>query len=120
MTGSCRYFIVLDGLDECEETQIRGIAQALQDLLNSSKLRVKIYCSARPLVVKWLPSGLRSELEVILETPENQSRIANDIGDLIRNTLMEQLDGESPGLEIGDPNLIRTVQDTLQDKAHGM
>lgn len=114
------YFIVLDGLDECEEAQVQEISQALWSLLHFSLLCVKIYCSGRPYVVKWLTMGLHPEYHIKLETEEHQAKIALDIGKLIETTLTQQLEGNSPELKVGDPTLILTVQETLQEKAQGM
>lgn len=115
-----RYVIILDGLDECKETQIRETAQALQDLLDMPRLCIKIYFSSRPYVVKWLPLGLRPEAHIALESPENQEKVAFDVGTVIETTLMEQLEGESPELNLGDPALVLTIQHTLQQRAQGM
>lgn len=117
LTESRRYFIVLDGLEECDERQVQEVALALQDLLDSYKLNLKIYCSARPYVTKWLTSGLRPDLSIILETPENQTKIAHGIRSVIETTLIEHLEGETPDLQLGKPSLILTVQDTLQKQS---
>ncbi len=115
-----QYFIVLDGLDECDEAQVPEILRALRGLLHSPQLRIKLYCSSRPSVVKWLAEELRPEYHISLETEEYQAKIALDIGSLIENTLTQQLEGESPELQVGDPTLILTVQETLREKAQGM
>jgi len=119
LTKRRHIFIVLDGLDECEEAQVQEIFQALSGLLHS-RLQVKIYCSGRPNVVKWLAEGLHPEYHINLETEENQAKIALDIGSLIKTTLTQQLEGISPELRVGDPTVIVTVQETLQEKAQGM
>lgn len=115
-----QHIIVLDGLDECEEAQVREISQALAGLLHSSQLRINLYCSGRPYMVKWLAEGLRPEYHISLETEEYQTKIALDIGSLIESTLTQQLVGESPELQVGDPTLILTVKETLQERAQGM
>jgi hypothetical protein len=120
LTERRHYFIVLDGLDECEEAQVQEISQALSSLLHSSRLQVRIYFSGRPYVVKWLTEGLHPEYHITLETEENQAKIALDIDSLIKTTLTQQLEGNTPELRVGDPTLILTVQETLQEKAQGM
>lgn len=114
------YFIVLDGLDECEEAQVRQLSRVLSGLLHSSRLQVKMYCSGRPSGVKWLAEGLDPDYHISLETEQNQAKIALDIGSLIKTTLTQQLEGISPELRVGDPTVIVTVQETLQEKAQGM
>ena len=120
LTPLRHYYIVLDGLDECEEAQVQEISQALSCLLHSSRLLVKLYCSNRPYVVKWLTEGLHPEYHITLETEENQEKIALDIDSLVKTTLTQQLEGNTPKLRVGDPTLILTVQETLQEKAQGM
>ena len=113
------YFIILDGLDECDEAQIKDIPRIFQDLLQLSELQFKIFWSSRP-VVKWLPETFKSKLHIQLETAENQAKIGPDIRKLIDTTLIEQLDGEEPRLKIGDPELPLKIQDVLIEKAQGM
>lgn len=115
-----RYFLILDGLDECEESQIRQAAQALQSLVAMPGLQVKIYLSSRPYVAKWLPVELQPEHRISLQTSDNQQKLAADIDTLIETTLAQQLDGESPELQLGDPTLILTIRETLRKQAQGM
>lgn len=120
LDSSRRYFIVLDGLDECEEAQIKDITEFFHRLLESPLLQIKIYCSGRPIVAGWLPLGFRPQQHIVLETPENQDSISRDIRNFINFTLEELLEGETPKFEISDPTLILTILDRLQEGAHGM
>ena len=115
-----QYFIVLDGLEECEEVQIKEAVQIFHGLLLSPHLRIKFFWSSRPNVLKWLPGRLLTQQRINLETVENQSRVAHDINKFIVVTLEEWLDGEAPELQINDPSLIRTILDCLEKKAEGM
>ena len=38
-----QYFIVLDGLDECGEAQVREVAKIFHELLLSPQLRIKVF-----------------------------------------------------------------------------
>ncbi len=120
LNSARRYFIVLDGLDECEEAQIKIIAEFFHDLLESPLLQIKIYCSGRPIVASWLPLSLRPQQHIVLETIENQNKISLDIRNFINVTLEERLEGETPELQIGDPTLILTILNRLEKGAEGM
>lgn len=115
-----QYFIVLDGLDECEESQVREVAEIFHGLLLSPRLSIKLFWSSRPNVLSWLPARFLTQQHIGLETVENQSKIAHDIRELIYVTLAEWLEGETPELQINDPALIITIQDRLEKEAQGM
>lgn len=111
---------MLDGLDECGEAQVKEVADIFHGLLLSTRLRVKLFWSSRPNVLGWLPKKFLNQQRIDLETVENQSRVAHDIRKLIRITLEEWLDGETPELQLNDPTLIKTILDHLGEEAQGM
>lgn len=115
-----RYFIVLDGLDECGEAQVREVAEIFHRLLLSPRLRIKFFWSSRPNVLSWLPGRFLTQHHIDLETVENQSRVADDIHEFIHITLEAWLEGETPELQINDPTLIITIRDRLEKEAQGM
>ena len=115
-----QYFIVLDGLDECEEAQVKEVAGIFHRLLLSPHLGIKLFWSSRPNVLSWLPRRFLTQQHIDLETVENQSRVAHDIRKFILVTLEEWLEGEKPELQIGDPTLIITILDRLEKEAQGM
>ena len=115
-----QYFIVLDGLDECREAQIKEVAKFFYGLLASPLLRVKTFWSSRPNVLNWLPGRFLTQQHIDIESIENQSIVAHDIRKFIRITLEEWLEGESPELEINDPALIFTIIGHLEKEAQGM
>ena len=113
-------FIVLDGLDECEEAQVKEVAEIFHGLLLSPHLRIKLFWSSRPNVLSWLPGRFLTQQRINLETVENQSRVAHGINTFIRVTLEEWLEGETPELQINDPTLIGTILECLEKEAQGM
>ena len=115
-----QYFIVLDGLEECEEVQIKEAVEILHGLLLSSHLRIKIFWSSRPNVLGWLSGRLLTQQRINLETVENESRVAHDIGKFVVVTLEEWLDGEAPELQINDPYRIKMILHCLEKEAQGM
>ena len=115
-----QHLIVLDGLDECEEVQIREIADFLYRLLVSPVLRIKLFWSSRPNVPSWLPEKFVAQRHIDSESAENQRKVTYDIHKFIRVTLEELLEGETPELQINDPALVITILDHLEKKAQGM
>ena len=115
-----QYFIVLDGLDECGEVQIKEVVEIFQELLLSPHLRIHLFWSSRPNVLRWLPGRFQTQQRISLETAENQSRVTHDINTLIVVTLEEWLDGETPDLQINDPSLIEMILHCLEKEAQGM
>lgn len=120
LSHSRQYFIVLDGLYECGEAQVKEVANIFHGLLLSPRLHVKLFWSSRPNVLSWLPRKFLTQQRIDLETVENQSRVAHDIRKLIHVTLEEWLDGETPELQFNDPTLIKTILDHLGGEAQGM
>ena len=115
-----QYFIVMDGLDECRKVQIKEIVEFYHKLLLSPHLRIKLFWSSRPNVLRWLPGRLSTQQRINLDTVEIQSRVAHDINTFISVTLEEWLDGEAPELQINDPSLIETILHCLEKEAEGM
>jgi hypothetical protein len=53
------YFIIIDGLDECNEKELKLLIKYLKELLASRHI-FHIYRSSRPDVYRWLSSLFRS------------------------------------------------------------
>ena len=112
-----RHFILLDGLDDCEETHAKEVVDFFQKLVESP-LQVKVYCSSRP--ISWLPLKFRPQQHINLDSDENRNKLALDINHFIQISLEERLEGEVPELVIDDPTLILDIRDRLQAEAQGM
>lgn len=115
-----QYFIVLDGLDECEEAQVKELAKIFHNLLLSPRLRIGVFWSSRSNLLSWLPGRFLTKQHINLETMENQDKIARDIDEFIQHTLEEWLEGETPELQINDPIVPITIRDRLEKEAQGM
>ncbi|KAL8944837.1 MAG: hypothetical protein Q9211_000444 [Gyalolechia sp. 1 TL-2023] len=120
LNNTRQYFIILDGLDECNEAHIREVSENLHSLLSSSRLDVKLFWCSRPNIPDWIPSKLQSELHINLENVQSQSHVASDIEKFIKITIEELLEGDTPRLRIGDPTLALVIEDRLKKEAHGM
>lgn len=115
-----RFFIVLDGVDECEEAQVKELAEIFSNLLLSPRLRIGVFWSSHSNVRSWLPERFLTKQQIDLETLENQGKIARDIGEFIQRTLEEWLEGDTPVFQINNPTVPVTIRDRLEKEAQGM
>ncbi|KAL6713035.1 hypothetical protein ACLMJK_009431 [Lecanora helva] len=115
-----QYSIILDGLDECNKSQLNEVADVIHKMLLSPCLRIKLFWSSRPSTLSSLPGKFLTQGHIDLETVENQRKVAYNIHQFIHITLEEWLKGETPELQINNPSLIVTVLDCLKEGAQGM
>ena len=115
-----RYFIIIDGFDECERDQLKEIHQIFVKLMGSSSLQFSIYFSSRPNVAGWPLLKAQVDKHIDLERPANQIMVADDIRKFINTSLEEKLEGETPELQISDSKLILVIVDRLEKEAQGM
>ena len=118
LTGKRRYFIVFDGLDECEEEQSKALVNILRELLDTPLLHIKLYLTTRTSVMNWVPLKLQPERHIVLDTAENQASVTRDIDNFVNASLQERL--QENELQLGDPTLVLKIQDALKSGAHGM
>ena len=109
-----QYFVILDGLDECEDTEAHEVVRFLESLLASPNLRIKVFYSSQATSSKFSPLG-RSIAWCISINHEN---IASDLEYYIDSSLEQRL--ENGYLQLGDPNLILSIQQALKEGAQGM
>ena len=118
LTGERRYFIVLDGLDECEEVQFKNIVEILRGLLGSPLLHIKLFFTTRTSVMSWVPLRLQPEWHIDLDTAEHQARVARDIDNFVNASLQERL--RENELQLRDPTLALKIENVLKTGAQGM
>ena len=118
LTGKRRYFIILDGLDECEEVQFKKIIKILRGLLDSPLLHIKLFFTTRTSVMSWVPLKLQPKRHIDLDTAEYQASVAHDIDNFVNASLQERL--RENELQLGDPTLVLKIQDALKTGAQGM
>ena len=118
LTGKRRYFIVLDGLDECEEVQFKELVNVLRGLLDTPLLHIKLYFTTRSSVMNWVTLILKPERHIVLDTAENQASVTRDIDHFINASLQERLSEDE--LQLGDPALVLKIRDALKTGAQGM
>lgn len=110
-SNSHEYFIVVDGLDDCEEKESMSLVQCLKSLLLSNP-GFRLYCSNRPDVFHWAPALLEPQWNITM------SQASTDIENYIANTLERCL--ESGKFSVGDPAIIFTIKNALSENVHGM
>ncbi|KAJ5950072.1 hypothetical protein N7454_001656 [Penicillium verhagenii] len=108
------YYIILDGLDECEHGQIRGIAKALEAIFQAKIVRLKIICAGRPDLDRNLFKAIRPEFRIVID----EEKLKIDMDRFITATLDECL--QEGLLVIQDPNIVITIVDVLRKGARGM
>lgn len=108
------YFVILDGLDECESRELTPVSQALHSLCQKSGLCVKVFCTGRPELKEQLFRTFEPSFKITLQGKE----VRKDIETYVRTNLEQRLaDGK---LILGDPTLIFRIADVLETGARGM
>ncbi|EJT68933.1 hypothetical protein GGTG_13522, partial [Gaeumannomyces tritici R3-111a-1] len=108
-----RAYVVVDGLDECDNDQRQSLIRALWQLQEESSLLVCISFRVEPDTA----SRLRTEAFArpsVLQIPGDNP----DIGQFINAELKRRI--VSGELKMGEPGLILEIQDALVRGAHGM
>ncbi len=108
LSRSRQYYIIIDGLDECEVNDIRETIEMLSKLI-ASPLRVSVYCSTRPAILNWLPSDFRPERVIAMEDPQNYVRLARDMTQFVEKNLT-----------VKDQEMESIILNKLQEGAEGM
>ena len=109
-----RYFVIIDGLDECGEDEARELILAVQNLLTLQRVTFKLFCSSRPDVFRWVPTILKPEWHISMAVGD----VNPDIERYVDAALEQRI--ERGDLQLGDPTLILNIQDTLLSGAQGM
>ncbi|KAJ5902812.1 hypothetical protein N7495_003340 [Penicillium taxi] len=109
-----KYYVILDGLDECEDHQIQAVGQALAELCNSCLEGFKILCAGRPGLERKL---LKANIPQYIVTV-NKEKVESDIDRYIITNLEICL--EEKVLTLRDPTHITKIYNTLRDRSDGM
>jgi ankyrin repeat domain-containing protein 50 len=105
------YFLVIDGMDECSENELKLLIQHLSTLL-ASMVNLHLYCSGRPDVYQQVSASLQPRYKV------SMSEACSEISQYIKSELEQRL--ELGSLCLGDPTMILTIQDALVEGSQGM
>jgi hypothetical protein len=105
------YFILIDGLDECNEKELTLFIRYLKILVSSRSI-FHIYCSSRPDTYRRVSAILEPQSHVVM------SDTISEIAQYVESALEERL--ESGSLCLGDPTLVLAIQDALLKGSQGM
>ncbi|KAI9785686.1 MAG: hypothetical protein M1839_008703 [Geoglossum umbratile] len=107
-------FIVIDAIDECEKAERNLFLSAMRRLMNSSKVKLKIFLASGFHIGIELERALKLNYRISMASPNAHS----DIKTYIENSVAEKKkDGE---LVVGQSQLIGEIQDALIKGAQGM
>jgi hypothetical protein len=113
MSTPRKSYIVIDGLDECDEENRKKLLRALKTVASSSK-NIHLYLSSR--------ASLRDEVDKYFPVSEHLSldcqATNNDIASYIEGILNEKIQDDE--LKVGDTELVQEVKKALVNGAQGM
>ena len=115
-----RYFVLLDGIDECDKHHAKKVTEMLDDLLGFKYLDFKFFISHRPSLPTWLSNKFVNPLYISLENTQVRQKVDIDIQKFISVNMADYIIGEEPELKLGDPRLATEIQNTLEREACGM
>lgn len=108
------YYIILDGLDECESVERKLIAKALSGFAEVQKHGLKILCAGRPDTANSISFLLAPDYRFTLASKEIDADIAKYVDAVLDECL------EDGRLKLGDPALILVISEALQRESQGM
>jgi hypothetical protein len=100
-------FIVIGAIDECEKAEGKLYLSELQRLMNSSRVKLKIFLASGVHIGIELKEVLRLNHRVSMASPDAHSNIKT----YIENSIAEKKENEE--LVVGQPQLIIEIQDTF-------
>ena len=106
-----KYFMLLDGLDECEPEEARYLFETLESLFGCSTHVFKLFWTGRSDFIAKVPHRLQPNYHVTITASKNEPEISN----LIERALDEAL--ENGRLQLQDPRIIVNIQDALEANA---
>lgn len=109
-----QYFMVLDGLDECEDEEVWVLVESIQSLLNSSRHIFKVFWTGRSDFASRVSEQFRPDFQVHISPSNNGPEISRFIDLALEDAL------ESNRLKLHDPNIVLKIQDALEAGAHDM
>ncbi|CAG8143572.1 unnamed protein product [Penicillium olsonii] len=108
------YYLAIDGLDECEITEVRKLAQCMAQLCSARVENFKVIYTGRPE----LESELFRSVKGIYKVPVTEKKVDSEINCYIDTTLRLCLEEEQ--LKIRDPTLVLKIADALRNGSKGM
>ena len=107
-------YIVLDGLDECAESDAKAIIKAIQTLSTVPSNTIRTYFSTRTGLLQDVFTSVEPTVTIAIV----EADVKPDIDTFIEQALSETL--AENRLRLGDPALILDIQNALSKGAQGM
>ena len=109
-----QYFIVIDGLNECDDTEVQQVIEILDDLQKLSNLKIKVYHSYRTNSVSWPMPTLWPLYKIAIGHLEMKIDIEHYIQVMLERNLKDDI------LQVGNPHIILAIEEALIKGAQGM
>ncbi|KAG9674897.1 hypothetical protein KCU99_g3333, partial [Aureobasidium melanogenum] len=106
--------VVLDGVDECSNSEMKFLLKALRGLMSRKPSGLKLYLSGDDRITDLIISFLTPSFVVNTHTPE----AASDLQELIQQLVTVRREDED--LVTGDPTLYQEIIDVLCSASKGM
>ncbi|KAI0517855.1 hypothetical protein F5B22DRAFT_635706 [Xylaria bambusicola] len=106
-------YVVIDGLDECENQDRSRLLVALSQLIDSRE-NIRIFLSSRDSVHGEIRKTFKTYKSFSMDCPSGHDAISIFINDIVRNKIQNE------ELSIGDPSLEEDIKLTLARGAQGM
>ncbi|KAJ5207765.1 hypothetical protein N7449_002144 [Penicillium cf. viridicatum] len=114
LKGDKRYYIVLDGFDECDGSEIQQVAQGIAKLCSTRTKGFKIICAGRPELERQLFRTFVPKYKISV----TEGKVESDMDQYIAAILGRCLEEEQ--LKLGDPKLIMKISNALHDGSNGV
>ncbi|KAJ5484352.1 hypothetical protein N7453_012306 [Penicillium expansum] len=109
-----KYYLAIDGLDECELVEVRKVAQSVAQLCDMRVKIFKVLYTGRPELENQLFRAIKPKYKI----PVTERKVDLEMDRYIAATLSRCL--EDGQLILGDPTLIVRISETLRNGSNGM
>lgn len=101
-------YLILDGLDECQQEDLDMLASALLDLMGTLRRNVKLFWTGRPDLLSRVSSPLNPDHHIQITPSKNGHEVKEFIGYKLETALA------TDKLKLRDPNIIIKIRDALE------
>lgn len=108
------YYLIIDGLDQCEASEIRYVVQSVAKLCGTPNRHVKVLYTGRPD----LETEISREMIPVYKVTLREGKVQSEMNHYIDTTLHLYL--QDKRLKVGAPGLVIEIYDTLRRESHGM
>ncbi|KAJ5717688.1 hypothetical protein N7488_003334 [Penicillium malachiteum] len=108
------YYLLIDGLDECEAFEVRQVVRGVAQLYHARGSGVKVLYSGRPELEMQLFRDMKPKYRISI----SQSKIGFEMDCFIDTTLRLCL--KEGRLKVGNPKLVLDISESLSQGSNGM